>query len=124
MRKIQCVTFPRSGHHLLVNMLFKYFSKDVKYPEILGGETHGKGKEIIRAGNIYYCEFYAHCLTSFCTDPKTNFQKNHDADDLSLKNPDYYYIIQFRNPMHAITSFYNFELYGGWVDKPSREWFR
>lgn len=81
MQKIQSVTLPRSGHHLLVNCLIGYFE------------------------NFNYCNFYGCCKSLTC-DKNPVFQKNHDIpihdtkdkEVLPYLNPDsdIPYIIQYR----------------------------
>src|SRR5688572_24745728 len=63
-----CVSPPRSGHHLLTNYLFKYFSGDVTFSDLAGHETAYRAKEIIAAGPLYYCEYYNHCRRIPCID--------------------------------------------------------
>jgi hypothetical protein len=124
VKNIQCVTIPRSGHHLLTNLLFKYFSNDLNYPEILGQETDLKCKNVILAGNFCYCEFYNHCEKTPCSDPNTNFQKNHDFKLSLVNNPSSHYIIQFKNPLEYLVSWYNFLLKKGVIKEDSRKnWF-
>ena len=110
MKKILCITIPRSGHCLLLNLLLKYFSGNMKYPEIQGLNTPIMCKETLSAGDLHYCEYYNHCRKIPCIDPHTNFQKNHDYD-LSLENnPNYNYIIQFRHPVEVFISWYKFRI--------------
>jgi len=106
MRNITSVSFPRSGHHLLINILARYFGKDPLY-DSRSIET-GEDRSHFTAGRLVYCEYYTHCRKSPCSDPKTTFQKNHDFD-LKLPNKNgQYYIVQYRNPKDAIAS--NFKL--------------
>jgi len=109
-KKIQLVTFPRSGHHLVVNVLLKYFSGNINFPITDGKKTDTECTEIIRAGGINYCEFYNHCQKTPCTDQTVNLQKNHDFN-LSLANEENNrYIILIRNPLESLVSFFNFFL--------------
>lgn len=88
LKNIQCITFPRSGHYLLERALHKYF----------GNKFH-------------YCEFYSHCRHTPCTDPLTNFQKNHDFGlKLPITDSDKY-IIQYRNPIASIISWYRMHVW-------------
>jgi hypothetical protein len=83
MHNIQHVSFPRSGYYITVKCL--------------------RG---ILPGMIHRCEFYNHCRQTPCTDPKTNYQKNHDLH-LRLKQvPQFHYIIQYRHPIESIASWY------------------
>ena len=98
------VSYPRSGHHLLANMLFKYFSKNLDFQNTDGLNEYA---EIICAGELNYCDYYNHCKTPGCTDETVNFQKNHDLD-LSLEKKDYKYIIQYRGPVESNVSLFEF----------------
>lgn len=99
---------PRSGHHLLVNCLFKYFSEDMAYPVTSGRKTPDQCEKVLQAGKLHYCEYYNHCFTVPCTDPLTNFQKNHDFyGDLEKSNSSYY-IVQYRHPLEFIVAHYEF----------------
>lgn len=115
MRKIICVSFPRSGHHLLVNFLFKYFSRDVDYPELKGEDARKKCDKTLSAGELHYCEFYNHCKSYPCIDPAINFQKNHDSLlDMQPKDG-YFYIIMYRHPLESIVSLYKWNV-KDWLD--------
>lgn len=106
MRKIQCISFPRSGHHLSVNYLARFFGGDLSF-DSRSIET-GIDKSYFSCGEFVYCEYYTHCGKVPCGDPKTTFQKNHDLD-LTLPNIEgQYYIVQYRDPKDAIAS--NFKL--------------
>lgn len=79
------VSFPRSGHHMMINAL-KAILKD----------------------QMKYCEYYGHCMKFPCTDVSTNVMKNHDFD---LKVPyldDINYFVQLRHPYFSIQSWYEF----------------
>ena len=91
MRKVnniyvtQCVSFPRSGHHWLVDRLGKYFN-----------------------GRLNYCEFYQHpeSRMDICAD--TNYQKGHDSCLIDLIRNDIKYVIQIRNFEDAYISWYRY----------------
>jgi hypothetical protein len=103
LRKVTVVSFPRSGHHLLIDCLCKYFSRDLSL-------STSEKNPIVLADDFGYCEFYGHCRKIPCTNPRVICQKNHDFD-LSLKNNALkYYIIQFRNPVDSIISWFEYEL--------------
>lgn len=80
---VQCISIPRSGHHLLVSFLFKYFSMKKKYE------------------NFEYCNKYNTCKTCPCSCENGNvvFQKNHDLGP-SFPDVEYdrkmRYIFQYR----------------------------
>lgn len=80
------VSFPRSGHHALVRCMM----------DLLPDELN-------------YCDYYRHCRQVPCSDPATNYQKTHDFDldlpvDDGLK-----YVVQIRNPLEAISSWYEYK---------------
>lgn len=130
IKKTIFVTFPRSGHHLVTNVLFKYFSKNINYPEIKGDETRLKCRDVIKAGELNYCEFYHHCKAMPCPNFGTNIQKSHDFNlDLTIDN-NYRYLILYRQPVEAISSWYELllrepflnSLLGKYVDYSRRSW--
>jgi hypothetical protein len=89
-KNVIIVTFPRSGHSLLARILRSYLGKD-----------------------FHYCRFYTHCRQIPCSDPKTYLQKNHDFG-LALKiSPGQSYIVQYRNPLEALVSYYEFRIEQG-----------
>jgi len=114
---VQCVTFPRSGHHLLVNLLSKYFSRDINYHTSLGKNT-------FQAGGFYYCEAYRHCGKTPCINPKVNFQKNHDLGLKLKKNQNFKYVIQFRHYLPSIVSWYLLEVRRNYLKDYNQEWER
>ncbi len=87
MRSIQNISFPRSGHHLLVRCLTQIF-----------GERLG------------YCEYYTHCRTTPCPEPANNLQKNHDFHLRLQWSPQYSYLVQYRHPIEAIDSWFTYRL--------------
>lgn len=84
-RKIQCVSFPRSGHHLLARCLKQYFSGDLHYCSNVFRKVHFK-------------------------DAKTNYQKNHDFDLCLPNTGHWYYVIQYRHPIESVISWYKWEV--------------
>ncbi|MBD3345351.1 MAG: hypothetical protein GF401_09850 [Chitinivibrionales bacterium] len=99
VKKIQCVTYPRSGHHLLADLLICYYAKDPRTS--LSSHDH-----FIAVNRFQYCEYFNHCKTVPCTDHETTYQKNHDMHLDQPVNPDYNYIIQYRNPLESLVSFF------------------
>jgi len=83
LKKIQNVSFPRSGHALLRRCLQLYFGE-----------------------KFVFCEFYSGCKTTPCINPQTNYQKNHDFDLKLVNDPTLNYIIQYRHPMESLVSYY------------------
>jgi hypothetical protein len=104
MDKVVCISFPRSGHHLLTNALMKYFSQDISYKEI---KDSTECNEVYQAGALFYCEYYDHCQTHPCSDFRTNFQKNHDFQ-LDLECRSEKQLIQIRHPIESIISYYKY----------------
>lgn len=79
----ECVSFPRSGHHALVDVLRVYFGDDLVYGEIYRDETATLG-----AGS-----------------PPVNYQKNHDFKlDTNPAATDRQYLVQIRNPIESLES--------------------
>jgi hypothetical protein len=85
--KTENISLPRSGHHLLKNILCEYFGD-----------------------NLHYCSLYE-SLPELKMDEnvKTNFQKNHDFDLKTLVKEDRKYIIQIREPIDIVESTYHLQ---------------
>jgi hypothetical protein len=98
LKKIQNVSFPRSGHALLRRCLQLYFGNRLRY-----------------------CQYYKTCKKVPCKNPQTNYQKNHDFDLKLENNPRYNFLIQYRHPLESIISFYKFDLYHGFIKKDSKK---
>lgn len=84
LRKVQCMNYVRSGHHLLVRCLKSYFP------------------------DFRYCNKYHYCKTSPCPDPRTTFQKNHDYKIEIL--PDWLYLVQYRYPVSSLISHFKYRV--------------
>lgn len=119
LKKTNAVSFPRSGHHLLVNCLTKYFSGNLSFENTHGTESTN---QIIHANNLHYCDYYKHCRQVPCSDEQVNFQKNHDfglfvaheQKQFKLNQEEFKkdnrknYIIQYRElPVDSAVSEYN-----------------
>ena len=87
---VQGVSFPRSGHHILVDVLSSYF-----------GST------------FQYCGFYLLCEQRPCAGRVNHLQKNHDHELTLPIDADHDYLIQYRHPLHSITSHYEHKLRHG-----------
>jgi hypothetical protein len=141
LRKVQGVSYPRCGHHLLVNCLLAYFG-ETPYVQ----KTHGESiiPELLGSWNFTYCEFYNHCNQVPCACPHTTFQKNHDYDyhnptafwekptegrpkpgearvgsslDTIRKQNGIFYLIQYRDALPSIVSYYKIKtLHGDFQD--------
>lgn len=109
MRRIQGVSYPRSGHGLLVRVLARYFSGDPDF-KVDGGEPD-------IAGSFGYCEFYRHCRSVPCTDKRVTFQKNHDFDLRLPKHRHTWYLVQYREPLPAIISDYELQIRKGRISE-------
>lgn len=86
----ECISYPRSGHHALVDVLRGYFSDDFVYGEIYRdpGAT----------------------LSSLANVPRINYQKNHDFDlNTDPAATDRQYLVQVRNPLESIESWEVFD---------------
>jgi hypothetical protein len=77
----ECITYPRSGHHALTQVLSAYFGD-----------------------NFYYCEMYRDCPLVIGPTTPTNWQKNHDFGLTTPVLPERNYIVQVRNPLESIES--------------------
>lgn len=99
--KFIMVTFPRSGHHALVNAV-----------ATIAGDA------------LKYCEFYTHCNIVGCRD-YCNMQKNHDFD-LKLQIPEGWNVIvqKRREPICAIQSWFSLDVKGGVVEDSRESWLR
>ena len=116
MNYIQGISFPRSGHHMLIRRLTEYFSI-ISSSDVCIRHHSRKSSDINTDKNSFvYCEFYNACQTSPCIDERCNFQKSHDFSlDLPIKN-EQYYLVQIRNPIDAITSLFELSLKTGWYN--------
>lgn len=90
MKHFVFVTFPRSGHHLVIDIL----------------------KELARSHDVEfsYCEYYT-CCKEFPCAHNCQIMKNHDFD-LSLQSiPDFTYIVMYRdNPIEQLEAWYRFNI--------------
>ena len=97
LRYVACVSYPRSGHHLTVSVLRRYFSDA-----------------------FTYCQFYQKpdcetdcCQTFPCTNAAVTMTKNHDMDiardgqDGIPRDPSVPYLVLVRNFLEAVVSDYN-----------------
>lgn len=79
----ECISFPRSGHHALVDVLRIYFGDSFAYGEIYRDAAATLGS-----------------LT-----PPVNYQKNHDFDlKTSPAATDRQFLVQVRNPLESLES--------------------
>lgn len=78
---VENVCFPRSGHHMVYDVVRSYFGN-----------------------RLSYCELYLQPERQIDLCPETNYQKNHDFGLDTPVAKDRKYLVQIRNPVHAITS--------------------
>lgn len=109
MRRVQGVSYPRSGFNLLAQMLLNYFSADPDR-EVDPSKTN-------IAGKFGYCEFYKHCHQVPCSDPGVTFQKNHDFGLQLPVSRCIDYLVLYREPLPSIISYFEAELAWGTVSK-------
>lgn len=94
IRRTETISYPRSGHGALRNILSRYYGNEFHY---------------CAPPPIHNCG----CDKVPCTNRNSNYSKNHDFglyDGKGIKiQPKQQYLIQFRNPIRSITS--NYYLY-------------
>jgi len=103
MEYVQGVSFPRSGHYILVDCLKRYFES---YRECLLYGEEGVMLPPAKPGQFSYCEWYTTCRQFPCKDPATTFQKSHDFDLQLPILENQKYIVQWRHPVHALMSYF------------------
>ena len=95
----ECVSFPRSGHHLLHDTLTYYFGE-----------------------RLVYCEMYRQPESDrIGGESKTNYQKNHDFDLLTEIRSDRKYIVQVRDPLEAFASRWEMNIRVGKLNDTEQE---
>lgn len=105
MKTITVITFPRSGQHLLIWILQKYFSKN---PEFNGHNP----QKVVKAGDFYACQRGGnnHCDFYPCADLRTTYQAQHlvysfdGRFDTPIENKSANYLLQYRNPIYSVLS--------------------
>lgn len=79
----ECISFPRSGHHALVDVLRVYFVESLVYGEIYRDPNAVLGALV----------------------PPVNYQKNHDFElTTDAAATDRQFLVQVRNPLESIES--------------------
>lgn len=79
----ECISYPRSGHHALVDVLRVYFGDNFVYGEIYRDPNATLGSLV----------------------PPVNYQKNHDFDlQTDSAATDRQYLVQVRNPLESLES--------------------
>jgi hypothetical protein len=110
-RKIKCMTFPRSGHRLLVSMLRQYF---------FNGEPVARENGLYVSDVFTYCPNYGHCRAHPCSDARTNFQKDHDFELDTPISATMAHVVQYRHPVNSLISWYVFALARKNIPRDSR----
>jgi len=112
MNRIQNISYPRSGHHLLVNLLHDHLGDAFKYADPYG--WHNEKGEKTKSEPKKTLE----------DSPNCNYAKNHDFD-LKLEvnpNSDITHIIQIRKPLPAIVSYFQFTVDEGAIPDTKESW--
>lgn len=96
---ISGISWPRSGQHLLVDVLKSYFGRE-----------------------FTYCEFYTPidcCKKSPCTRSHTvHFSKNHDFESKAVLRKGTPYLVQYRSFLPSIVSAFEMYVQSGQLDTP------
>ncbi len=98
IRYVSGISWPRSGHHLLVNVLQSYFGRE-----------------------FTYCEFYTPvdcCKKSPCIRKKVKFSKNHDFGSKTGLTRGTPYLVQYRSFVPSIVSAFEMYVQNGQPDTP------
>lgn len=106
LHPVQGVSYPRSGHKLLVSLLAACFRTPA--PERI--EAPGPVEELpgyFEAGPFSYCEFYGCCRSVPCRRGAL-FRKHHDLagdrESALERRSDFRYVVQYRHPVPTIVS--------------------
>jgi hypothetical protein len=98
VHRTECVSFPRSGHHLLEGLLLRYYGEQ----------------------GMRYCEPYVRPQGRLDLDPETRFQKNHDFDLDTPIRTDRQYLVQIRYPLDSLVSLFKLNVtQSGVADTPA-----
>ncbi len=99
MKKIRAITFPKSGVHLLSEILIKYFSNNARLPLNLMFEPR---TEPLKAGKMIFCSKDHHCQVMPCPNSDVTYQIGHgDHVPMWKENDGINYIFQMRNPIYS-----------------------
>jgi len=104
MKKIRAITYPKSGQHLMFEVLLKYFSKNIEYNS---SSRRLNGGQMLQAGKFVFCEKNIHCNQTPCSEPATNFQVMHNCNKFWYDHPEVNYLFLYRNPIYCILSLAN-----------------
>lgn len=123
MHKVQGVSLPRCGHNLLVKHLQTYFDSSSVCPDyrktMLPFIAKAKMRRFSESPTknstpsdkpFHYCEYYYSCRSIPCCNAVNSFQKSHDFElDIST-DPDQKYIVQTRNHLGLLISWFELRL--------------
>ena len=122
MEKIQGVSLPRCGHNLLVQHLQQYFEHRQICPDYrkkllpflakakMRRDSNVQRNSETNESPFHYCEYYYSCKSYPCCDARNNFQKSHDFDLKLPVNTRQKYIIQTRNDLGLLISWFELRL--------------
>ena len=120
MNKVQGVSLPRCGHNLLVSHLQKYFESAGVCPDyrknLLPFVAKAKmrrqslGQPAGQTAPFHYCEYYYSCRSLPCCDSANTYQKSHDFELTLPVNPQKNYIVQARNELDLLISWFELRL--------------
>ena len=124
MDKVQGVSLPRCGHNLLVKHLQRYFGSGRICPDyrkrLLPFVAKAKMRKSSRYQSLvcdgdggpdfHYCEYYYSCRRVPCCDARNSFQKSHDFHLKLPANPEKKYLVQSRNSLGLLISWYELRL--------------
>lgn len=96
----ECITFPRSGHHILLSCLADYFGPTLRWSSVHSPYSWDENPGLESHGPLG-------------TDPATNFQKNHDFRLDTPIEAGRKYVIQYREPLEALISWYKMRIADG-----------
>ena len=118
MNKVQGVSLPRTGHNMLVIHLKQYFGEHVDCPKYKNYLIPTLAKRLrrsrtasgARTSKFHYCEYYYSCRSHECVDADNKFQKSHDFDldhPINIAVP---HIVQVRQPIALLISWFEMRL--------------
>lgn len=99
LARVQCISFPRCGHHLMERILREYFGERFRY-----GDIH------VDPGS------------SLDANPEINFLKDHDFDLGTSVTPDRQYLVLVRDPRESIVSWFRLAARKGEVEYTHAAW--
>jgi len=120
LRRITCVSFPRSGHHFLMNCLARYFGQSLDF-DTRSYET-GQQKGYVVAKSFVYWEPYQQPQLSPEKEALVRCRKTHDFNDEETLQPNGFYITQSRELLPTIVSYYRMRVQCEGKQDSMEEW--